>query len=99
MENVIILGSGCAGATAAVYAARAGFSPLVLEGSLPGGQITTTSVVENFPDFPNGGDSYTLTWNIRQQAEKYGARFEVDLIESVDFSGVVKKLKASSGKV
>lgn len=99
MENVIILGSGCAGATAAIYAARAGFAPLVLEGSLPGGQITTTSVVENFPGFPDGVDGFTLTWNMRQQAEKFGARFEQDLIESVDFAGTVKTLKSVSGKV
>lgn len=98
MENIIILGSGCAGAAAAIYAARAGFSPLVLEGSLPGGQITTTSEVENFPGFPDGIDGFMLTYNMRQQAEKFGARFEVDLIESVDFSGNVKKLVATSGK-
>lgn len=99
MENIIILGSGCAGATAAIYAARAGFSPLVLEGSLPGGQITTTSEVENFPGFPEGIDGYMLTYNMRQQAEKFGARFEIDLIESVDFSGPVKKLVSNTGKV
>lgn len=99
MENIIILGSGCAGATAAIYAARAGFSPLVLEGSLPGGQITTTSEVENFPGFPEGIDGYMLTYNMRQQAEKFGARFEIDLIESVDFSGPEKKLVSNTGKV
>lgn len=99
MENIIILGSGCAGATAAIYAARAGFSPLVLEGSLPGGQITTTSEVENFPGFPEGIDGYMLTYNMRQQAEKFGARFEIDQIESVDFSGSVKKLISNTGKV
>lgn len=99
MENIIILGSGCAGATAAIYAARAGFSPLVLEGALPGGQITTTSEVENFPGFPDGIDGYMLTANMRQQAEKFGARFEVDLIERVDFSGTIKKLIAQSGKI
>lgn len=98
MENIIILGSGCAGAAAAIYAARAGFSPLILEGSLPGGQITTTSEVENFPGFPDGIDGFMLTYNMRQQAEKFGARFEVDLIEAVDFSGNVKKLIATSGK-
>lgn len=99
MENIIILGSGCAGATAAIYAARAGFAPLVLEGSLPGGQITTTSEVENFPGFPEGIDGYMLTFNMRQQAEKFGARFEIDQIESVDFSGSVKKLVSNTGKV
>lgn len=92
MENVIILGTGCAGLTAAIYAARANLNPLVIEGSQPGGQLTTTSEVENFPGFPEGVDGYMLTDNMRQQAAKFGARFESDLIEKVDFSGPVKKL-------
>lgn len=95
MENIIILGTGCAGLTAAIYAARAGLNPLVLEGTQPGGQLTTTSEVENFPGFPEGVDGFMLTDNMRQQAARFGARYEHDRITRVDFSGPVKKLYGS----
>ena len=98
MENLLIPGTGCAGLTAAIYGARANLSPLVLEGGQPGGQLTTTSDVENFPGFPEGIDGYTLTDNMRQQAARFGARFESDIIESADFTGPVKRFRAASGK-
>ena len=75
-ENVVIVGTGCAGLTSAIYTARANLNPLVIEGTLPGGQLTTTSEVENFPGFPEGVDCFMLMDNLRKQATRFGARFE-----------------------
>jgi thioredoxin reductase (NADPH) len=96
MENVIILGTGCAGLTSAIYTARANLNPLVIEGGQPGGQLTTTSEVENFPGFPEGIGGFTLMDNARKQAKKFGTRFVNDTITSVDFSGPVKILKSAN---
>ena len=92
VENVVIVGTGCAGLTAAIYTGRANLNPLVIEGTLPGGQLTTTSEVENFPGFPEGIDGFELMQNLRKQAEKFGARFEQAQVRSVDFASMPRKL-------
>jgi thioredoxin reductase (NADPH) len=94
VENVVIIGTGCAGLTAAIYTGRANLNPLVLEGPLPGGQLTTTSEVENFPGFPEGVDGFQLMDNLRKQATKFGTRFEQALVTSVDFTSMPRKLFA-----
>src|SRR3954462_2781357 len=92
VENVVIIGTGSAGLTAAIYAARASLNPLVLEGPLPGGQLTTTSEVENFPGFPHGVDGFQLTQSMKEQATRFGTRFEQELVDRVDFTSMPRKL-------
>ena len=86
MEKVVIIGSGPAGWTAALYTARAQLAPLVLTGKQPGGLLTTTSIVENFPGFPEGVDGYELMTRMQKQAERFGARASFGTLESADFS-------------
>ena len=98
MENIIILGTGCAGFTAGIYTARANLNPLILEGKQPGGQLTTTSEVENFPGFPEGVDGFSLMDQLRKQALKFGAKVENAFIDRVDFSGKTKLLFSGERK-
>src|SRR5579862_2849676 len=86
MEKVIIVGSGCAGWTAALYTARANLQPLVLTGQQPGGLLTTTSIVENYPGFPEGVDGYELMTRMQKQAERFGARGSFGTVEKADLS-------------
>ena len=87
IEKVVIIGSGCAGLTAALYTARAQLKPVVLTGAMPGGLLTTTSIVENFPGWPEGIDGTDLMIKLQQQAERFGAEVRFgSTVESVDLS-------------
>lgn len=95
MESVVIIGSGPAGLTAAIYAARANLSPVVIDGMQPGGQLTQTTDVENFPGFELPINGFELMENMRKQCERLGVRFVMDEVTECDLSGDVKHLSLS----
>jgi len=96
-ESMIIIGGGPAGYTAAIYAARSDLKPLLIEGKMPGGQLTTTSEVENFPGFPKGVQGGELTSMMRAQADRFGTRFVSDEVISVDFSSQPLIVRTADG--
>jgi len=98
--NTIIIGSGPAGYTAAIYAARADLNPVIYTGLEPGGQLTTTTDVDNFPGYPNGVDGPTMMNELKEQAERFGTKVKIDFISKVDFSrekGGIHKLYTQNG--
>src|ERR1700728_2848445 len=91
-RDVVILGSGCSGLTAAIYAARSNLKPLVLEGHEPGGQLSITTLVENFPGWPDGVQGPELIENMKKQAQRFGAELRMAHLTAADFSSHPIKL-------
>src|SRR6201988_1957035 len=98
-RDTVILGSGCAGLPAAIYTARAGLKPLVLEGHEPGGQLSITTLVENLPGWPEGIQGPELIDNMKKQAQRFGAVFEMAHLHSVELATHPIKLHTSLGEI
>ena len=98
-RDTVILGSGCSGLTAAIYTARAGLNPLVLEGHEPGGQLSITSLVENFPGWPDGIQGPELIENMKKQATRFGATFQLAHLNAVDLKTHPYKLNTTAGEI
>lgn len=96
--DVLIIGGGPAGFTAGIYASRANFSVLILEGDQPGGQLTTTTEVENFPGFPKGIIGPQLMSDMREQAKRFGAESKFEIVSEIDFSKRPFKVKTGSSE-
>jgi thioredoxin reductase (NADPH) len=96
--KVLIIGSGPAGYTAAIYAARAGLKPVLYTGGQPGGQLTTTNDVENFPGYPEGINGPQMMMDLQKQAERFGTEVNYGVVTSVDFSGYPLKVTIDEQK-